>query len=670
MASAGTEAERVASLHDLYASAASTTGAALNFTATSPLRPPAPSAPSAPYAPPPGAAAAAAAAAFGAPTDAGLSPADYEQQKAAWCAAVGLDPATPLAAWVLAPSDLDTPMGDETPAAHALRTAGAAAEAAAAARAYEKADNLLTTAELVERQKATLALQGAARGRIARKKVAQARAMEAEGRKRSALLHAKGSGVDIKKRGAAAAAVNDQQKAILGNAAKLLEGEEVAWFGSAKEKEKGGAKKGGTKGGKGGDTPLGAAMKSAKITSDKVRGTKKSAGHAAAAAAKTKKATAMAPAVSEASRREATNRALLATAFAAECRDGDTAKGVPLHRLSKVLSRAHVPGAELHDIARRRRARRLGQNEFRRSRSDRREVARAARRALAAGAAAHPRSSTPAPTAPRCGARRRSRSLKRSRRMTTARAGWRRRRCPFAAAGLRASTAVELLVGGGELSAQRRVDFRDFLKVASTLLVMPVPSAPPASSLTAAAKYMLLNVKELQLLQPPAAPQLFLAARPLRDAGLPPLAPQRCPSFMVSSPRSAVAWALLLPIAAASSSPASLRPPRRASGVQRRGARRRRRRRWLGGARRTSRRGGAERATSEAAARPAAAAAPLSVGLRDEGGHERGRIILAIRSHTGLQPLRSRCRARRRRPSREGRRPAAAAPSLPTTVRR
>ena len=241
-------------------------------------------------------------------------------------------------------------MGDETPAAHALRTAGAAAEAAAAARAYEKTDNLLTTAELVERQKATLALQGAARGRIARKKVAQARAMEAEGRKRSALLHAKGSGVDIKKRGAAAAAVNDQQKAILGNAQKLLEGEEVAWFGSAKEKEKGGAKKG-AKGAKGGDTPLGAAMKSAKITSDKVRGTKKSAGHAAAAAAKTKKATAMAPAVSEASRREATNRALLATAFAAECRDGDTAKGVPLHRLSKVLSRAHVPGAELHELS-------------------------------------------------------------------------------------------------------------------------------------------------------------------------------------------------------------------------------------------------------------------------------------------------------------------------------
>ena len=34
-------------------------------------------------------------------------------------------------------------------------------------------------------------------------------------------------------------------------------------------------------------------------------------------------------------------------------------------------------------------------------------------------------------------------------------------------------------------------------------------------------EYMLLNVKELQLLQPPAAPQLFLAARPLRDAGLP-----------------------------------------------------------------------------------------------------------------------------------------------------
>ena len=253
------------------------------------------------------------------------------------------------AAWVLAPSDLD-PMGDETPAAHALRAAGAAAEAAAAARAYEKTDNLLTTAELVERQKATLALQGAARGRIARKKVAQARAMEAEGRKRSALLHAKGSGVDIKKRGAAAAAVNDQQKAILGNAAKLLEGEEVAWFGSAKEKEKGGAKKGGAKGAKGGDTPLGAAMKSAKITSDKVRGTKKGGGHAAAAAAKTKKATAMAPAVSEASRREATNRALLAAAFAAECRDGDTARR-PLHRLSKVLSRAHVPGAELHELS-------------------------------------------------------------------------------------------------------------------------------------------------------------------------------------------------------------------------------------------------------------------------------------------------------------------------------
>ena len=35
----------------------------------------------------------------------------------------------------------------------------------------------------------------------------------------------------------------------------------------------------------------------------------------------------------------------LATAFAAEGRDGDTAKGVPLHRLSKVLARAHVPGA-------------------------------------------------------------------------------------------------------------------------------------------------------------------------------------------------------------------------------------------------------------------------------------------------------------------------------------
>ena len=134
-------------------------------------------------------------------------------------------------------------MGDETPAAHALRTAGAAAEAAAAARAYEKTDNLLTTAELVERQKATLALQGAARGRIARKKVAQARAMEAEvgsGRR----CCTPGSGVDIKKRGAAAAAVNDQQKAILGNAQKLLEGEEVAWFGSAREKEKGGAKKG------------------------------------------------------------------------------------------------------------------------------------------------------------------------------------------------------------------------------------------------------------------------------------------------------------------------------------------------------------------------------------------------------------------------------------------
>ena len=212
------------------------------------------------------------------------------------------------------------------------------------------------------------------------------------------------------------------------------------------------------------------------------------------------------------------------------------------------------------------------------------------------------------------------------------------------------------------------------MKLASTLLVMQVPSAPPASSLTAAAKYMLLNVKELQLLRA-AAPQLFLAARPLRDAGLPPLAPQRCPSFMVSSPRSAVAWALLLPnscglVLSLFASPAE--KGKRRPGVVGPG----------GG-------GGGGRGSvapvellaaevpnaqlSEAAARPAAAAAP-PVGRAARRGRPRARPDHPCHPFAhGRCRRRSRCRARRRRPSRRRRRPAGRrprAPSSPTTARR
>ena len=108
----------------------------------------------------------------------------------------------------------------------------------------------------------------------------------------------------------------------------------------------------------------------------------------------------------------------------------------------------------------------------------------------------------------------------------------------------------------------------------------------------------------------------------------------------MSSPRSAVAWALLLPnscglVLSLFASPAEKGKRRPAS--------------WGPGGGGGGGRGSVapvellaaevpNAQLSEAAARPAAAAAPLSVGLRDEGGHERGRIILAIRSHTGLLP--------------------------------
>ena len=277
-----------------------------------------------------------------------------------------------------------------------------------------------------------------------------------------------------------------------------------------------------------------------------------------------------------------------------------------------------------------------------------------------------PRSSTPAPTAPRCDARR-SRSRRRSRRMTTARAGWRRRRCPTHCGRRAPRVDPPSNSSSAAVSPQRRVDFREFMKLASTLLVMQVPSAPPASS-SPPPPSTCSSVKELQLLQPPAA-RLFLAARPLRDAGLPPLAPQRCRRSWCPA-RSAVAWALLLPnscglVLSLFASPAG------ASGGPRRGARRRRRRRSrLGGARRTSRRGGAERATVGGGGAAGGGGGTCRSGCAT-GGHERGRIILAIRSHTGLLPPPQPLRARRRRPSRRrpaGRRPRA--PSSPTTARR
>lgn len=243
------------------------------------------------------------------------------------------------------------------------------------------------------------------------------------------------------------------------------------------------------------------------------------------------------------------HRALLATAFAAECKPGT--ERVPMRALGRILRRAQVPGAETIPAA----GEELGHVELTFD-----EVAVAAsklraRHATGGGLLAPDGGAGVVARAPEAGQLTVESRVALARAFAAAddeaRGSVPTSRLPqaFASAGVFASPHALRLLLGAELSVRKRVEWRDFMQIATTLVALQREGFQMLEQRGSdGGGELLLTVHELHLTQPPPHASAYVQALVQPAAGEELLEPACSEPLALSAARTAVGLQLVVPL--------------------------------------------------------------------------------------------------------------------------